>query len=136
MSTHHTGWDDLPSEIVGKILEMRGEMMFKEEREREVAKIVAQFWAKVWRAKPRVFRRRLPPGSHRYPTRIHFYRTFFLNIFVYTHTDAGQASYQEDMLQRGQTPQNHPVLPCRQAPGRPLQAEGQEQEAVGYLKKT
>jgi hypothetical protein len=53
-------WDDLPPELVSKILEMRFEGMVEDNRQRYVQRVVASFWQAVWRAKPRVFRRRLP----------------------------------------------------------------------------
>jgi hypothetical protein len=56
-------WDDLPPELVAKILEMRFEGMVEDNRQRYVQRIVASFWQAVWRAKPRVFRRRLRPVS-------------------------------------------------------------------------
>jgi hypothetical protein len=47
-------WDDLPPELVAKILEMRFEGMVEDNRQRYVQRIVASFWKAVWRAKPRV----------------------------------------------------------------------------------
>jgi hypothetical protein len=61
-------WDDLPPELVAKILEMRFEGMVEDKRQRCVQRVIAGFWAAVWRAKPRVFRRRLRPSSSRHPT--------------------------------------------------------------------
>jgi hypothetical protein len=37
--------------------------MVEDNRQRYVKRVIASFWATVWRAKPRVFRRRLP-ASH------------------------------------------------------------------------
>jgi hypothetical protein len=51
--------DDLPPELVAKMLEMRFEGMVEDNRQRYVQRVVTSFWAAVWRAKPRVFRRRL-----------------------------------------------------------------------------
>jgi hypothetical protein len=63
-------WNDLPPKLVAKILEMRFEGMVEDNRQRYVKRVIASFWATVWRAKsfwatvrrakPRVFRRRLP----------------------------------------------------------------------------
>jgi hypothetical protein len=61
-------WDDLPPELVAKILEMRFEGMVEDNRQRYVQRIVARFWQAVWRAKPRVFRRRLPSAHQVYST--------------------------------------------------------------------
>jgi hypothetical protein len=53
---------------VAKILEMRKEAMFADATRRRTDAIIASFWAAVWRAKPRVFRHRLPPvHSHGQP---------------------------------------------------------------------
>jgi hypothetical protein len=54
-------WDSLPPELVAKTLEMRAEAMFADAKGRRTDAIIASFWATVWRARPRVFRHRLPP---------------------------------------------------------------------------
>jgi hypothetical protein len=56
----HPGWDDMPDEIKARILELRYEMMLRDKRQREQKKILEQFWDKIWRARLRVFKRRLP----------------------------------------------------------------------------
>lgn len=56
-------WDDLPPELAAKILAMRGEVMMAEHQQRVVAKVVASFWEAVWRARPRVFKHKLPAAS-------------------------------------------------------------------------
>jgi hypothetical protein len=53
---------------VTKILELRAEAMFDDAKRRRTAAIITSFWAAVWRARPRVFRNRLPPvHSHGQP---------------------------------------------------------------------
>jgi hypothetical protein len=61
-------WDDLPPELVAKILEMRFEGMVEDKRQRYVQRVIASFWTTVWRAKPRVLRRRLPRAHQTYST--------------------------------------------------------------------
>jgi hypothetical protein len=61
-------WDDLPPELVAKILEMHFEGMVEDNRPRYVERVVASFWAAVWRAKPRIFRRKLPRAHQTYST--------------------------------------------------------------------
>jgi hypothetical protein len=64
----HASWDSLPPELVAKILEMRAEAMFADANRRRTDAILASFWGAVWRARPRVFRHRLPPvHSHGQP---------------------------------------------------------------------
>jgi hypothetical protein len=53
-------WDDLPPELVDKILGMRREAMRADAKQRRRDRIIADFWEAVWRAKPRIFRHRLP----------------------------------------------------------------------------
>jgi hypothetical protein len=57
---------------VTKILEMRAEAMREDANRRRMQAVVASFWERVWRAKPRVFRHRLPPvqshGQRHVPT--------------------------------------------------------------------
>ena len=60
-TTAPASWDDLPPEIVANILKIRRDTMRAEAREREMQRVLADFYARVWRARPRVFRRRLPP---------------------------------------------------------------------------
>jgi hypothetical protein len=55
------GWDDMPDEIMGRIMDLRYELMLRDKRLREEQKIIDAFWEKVWLARPRIFRRRLPP---------------------------------------------------------------------------
>jgi hypothetical protein len=43
-----------------KILTMRRESMRADAKQRRMDKIIAEFWDSVWRARPRVFHRRLP----------------------------------------------------------------------------
>jgi hypothetical protein len=40
---------------------MRAEAMREDAKQRRMQAIIAAFWERVWRAKPRVFRHRLPP---------------------------------------------------------------------------
>jgi hypothetical protein len=62
-------WDSLPPDLVAKILETRAEAMFVDATRRRTDAIIASFWAAVWRARPRVFRQRLPPvESHGLPS--------------------------------------------------------------------
>jgi hypothetical protein len=61
-------WDSLPPELVARILELRAEAMREDAQRRRTAAIMTSFWAAVWRARPRVFRNRLPPvHSHGQP---------------------------------------------------------------------
>lgn len=54
-------WNDLPPELMDKkILTMRRESMRADAKQRRMDKIIAEFWDSVWRARPRVFHRRLP----------------------------------------------------------------------------
>jgi hypothetical protein len=39
---------------------MRREMMREDAKQRRVDRIIVDFWEAVWRAKPRIFRHRLP----------------------------------------------------------------------------
>jgi hypothetical protein len=53
---------------VARILQMRAEAMFVDANRRRTDAIIASFWGAVWRARPRVFRPRLPPvHSHGLP---------------------------------------------------------------------
>jgi hypothetical protein len=61
-------WDSLPPELVAKILDMRAEAMFADATRRRMGAVLASFWGAVWRARPRVFKHRLPPvHSHGQP---------------------------------------------------------------------
>eukprot|EP00962_Isochrysis_galbana_P027066 scaffold8469_cov112-Isochrysis_galbana.AAC.5 len=53
-------WDDLPPELVAKILSMRGASMKMDAEQERVRKIITDaVWREVWRARPRVFRQKL-----------------------------------------------------------------------------
>jgi hypothetical protein len=54
-------WDSLPPDLVTKILVTRAEAMREDAKQRRMQAIIASFWERVWRAKPRVFRHRLRP---------------------------------------------------------------------------
>jgi hypothetical protein len=60
-TTPPASWDSLPPDLVAKILEMRAEVMFADANRRRTDAIITSFWAAVWRARPRVFKHRLPP---------------------------------------------------------------------------
>lgn len=49
-------WNDLPPELVTRILEIRRETMRVEAHDRKMQYMLAQ----LWKAKPRVLKRRLP----------------------------------------------------------------------------
>jgi hypothetical protein len=56
---------------VTKILEMRAEAMREDAKQRRMQAVIASFWERVFQAKPRVFRHRLPPvqshGQRHFP---------------------------------------------------------------------
>jgi hypothetical protein len=60
MPSPPASWDYLPPELVARILEMRAEAMFVDANRRRPDAIIASFWGAVWRARPRLFRHRLP----------------------------------------------------------------------------
>ena len=54
-----TSWNNLPPELVARILEVRRETMYAEAHDRKMQAVLAE----LWKAKPRVFKRRLPACS-------------------------------------------------------------------------
>jgi hypothetical protein len=58
----------LPPALVAKIMRMRRDSMMADANARSVDGVIASFWERVWRAKPRVFRHRLREAqSHGQP---------------------------------------------------------------------
>jgi hypothetical protein len=54
-------WDSLPPELVARILAMCADAMREDAKQRRMQAIIASVWERVWRAKLRVIRHRLPP---------------------------------------------------------------------------